>query len=422
MEEDEQPPHQSQTLTLTQTQTTVVTRSTSGRLPLDTLLQIWSHLPPTSLYRLRTVCHLWNTSIISDPLLPNLLLSSLRPYPPPPTLLLILRHTPSEPIKHPDRPALVSTLPASSLFVGTTPVVANFPAHPLRNGFTPYSDSTLLVLPSPDRLSPLCCFASQRFFYLANPSINRFLRLSPPPDHPPSPSTAAFGFSPAQNRFSLVHIAGPTAHILDFGPGQAGSAAWRVVPVLAAGPVRGFGINIDNYFFWRCDDLGLGFVVYLEYERGRFGVIGPPEGNVGEEMMYERMYLVEFKGAVCAVDNFSRPPRMEVWVLHRKEMIEDDMGEVFYWVRKYNVLMTGMSRDEVYPFCDYYFYDEEEGDEEKRREKREVIVLCNKTRSRLYCYNVRSRSIRQVYKPKQRSFEQLALYTPGLFPLTSSSV
>ncbi|KAK9699950.1 hypothetical protein RND81_08G206100 [Saponaria officinalis] len=412
MEEEQNEPPQTTTTTTTNKITIKIpthkTTTNAGILPLDPLLQIWSHLPATSLYRLRSVCHLWNSSIISDPLLPSFRHRLRHRLPPSPTLLLILRHLPSEPIKVPDRPALLSTVPASDLFLSSA--AAAVPSHHLKNGFTPYADTAVFLLPSSHRLSPLCCFASNRFFYLCNPSINRFLRISPSQTRH-STTNAAFGYLPIENRFALVNITDTTAEILEFGPGQAGSATWRVIPDRAPGPVRDFGLMVNKRFFWASAELGLGFSICLDYTKEEFTIINPPQGNAGETMMYDKMYLVEFRGAVCAVDNFSRPPRMQVWVL-------DEVGNDFNWVRKYNVFMTGMSRDVVYPFCDYYFYDENEEDEVKRREKSEMIVLCNKTRSRLYCYNTKSRNTKLVYKPKQRSFEQLALYTPGLFPLS----
>lgn len=265
----------------------------------------------------------------------------------------------------------------------------------IRNGFTPYVDFSLSFLPSK---GPLVCFAANQYFYLCNPSTQEFLRLSPGQNGNSVTSNGAFGFLVDENRYVLVGLKGEKCEFFEFGPGLAGSGSWRVIKQKCPVEVSRFGLMVNREFYWTVAD-GPGFAVCLDVKEEEFRVIPPPEGNENEVILYDMLYLVEFKGCLCAVDNFSRPSRMEIWVLNR---IEDE----FSWNRKFNIFISGMARDIVYPFCDY---EGENGGE---------MVLCNETRNRLYCYNLKNRSIKQVYRPKNRTNDRLAVYTPGLFPLS----
>lgn len=205
-----------------------------------------------------------------------------------------------------------------------------------------------------------------------------------------------------ENKYVLVGLNNEKkCEFFEFKPGQAGLTFWREIKQICPVSVNGFGLMVNRKFYWTVSN-GPGFVVCLDVRTEEFRLISAPQGNENEVILYDMLYLVEFKGCLCAVDNFSRPPRMEIWVLNENE------GD-FSWVRKYNIFISGMDRDMVYPFCDY------EG------ENGEDMVLCNETRSRLYCYNVKNRRIKQVYRPKHRTSDRLTLYTPGLFPLSIAS-
>ncbi|XP_021738215.1 F-box protein At5g18160-like [Chenopodium quinoa] len=356
----------------------------NGRLPPDSLTQIWARLPIKSLYKFRSVCKLWNFLISSDPLLSDLRhqLHHSIPPPPPPNLILFLRHLPDEPVKVPDRPVHLSIRPFEELFrVDRDPNT-----HSIKNGFTPYVDFSLQFLPSK---GPIVCFVSDRYFYLCNPSTQEFLRLPPGPNGNSITSNGGFGFLGDENRY-VVGLTGEKCEFFEFGPGLAGSGCWRQIKQSCPVQVKRFGLMVNREFYWTVEN-GPGFVVCLDVKEEEFRVIPAPQGNENEIILYDLLYLVEFKGCLCAVDNYSRPSRMEIWVLNQIE------GE-FIWNRKFNIFISGMARDVVYPFCDYE--GENGGD----------MVLCNETRSRLYSYNLKNRSIKQVYRPKHRTNDRLAFY------------
>lgn len=212
------------------------------------------------------------------------------------------------------------------------------------------------------------------------------------------------------NRYILTRLSDSgCCEFLEFGPGSAGSGSWRAVKPVCPSRVRGYGVMVDGSFYWTIardsgDETGStrnDFVLCLDTKEERFGVVSRPEGNDGEVILYDHLYLVEFRGSLCAVDNKSRPSRMELWVMTRTEW-------EFTWVRKYNIFISGMGGDLVYPFCDF---EGENGGE---------MVLCNGDRIRLYCYNLKNRSIKIVFRSKNRTIDQLAVYNPGPFPLSAA--
>ncbi|CAO2816940.1 unnamed protein product [Amaranthus hypochondriacus] len=383
-----------ETLTLTNSHHT---RPINGRFTPDILVLIWARLPIKSLYQCRSVCKFWNSLITSDPLLSDLR-HEFRHVPsltPSPNLLLFLRHLSSEPVKVPDRPILLSIRPFEHLIKSDEdPIIRS-----IKNGFTPYNDYTLSIVPSNSN-GPIICISADNYFYLCNPSTQEFFRLSPGKNGKLTTSNAAFGYLDDLNQYLLIGLQfGEKSEIFEFGPGEAGSNSWRQIKQQCPVKTRGFGLMVNRVFYWKVLD-DPGFVVCLDIKEEKFKVIQPPIGNENEVILHDLLYLVEFKGSLCAVDNFSKPPRMQIWMLD-----ENKEGE-FNWVRKINIFISGMDRDIVYPFCDY---EGENGGE---------IVLCNDTRSRLYCYNMKNRSIKQVFRPKQRTNDLLGLYSPGLFPLS----
>ncbi|KAL2928213.1 hypothetical protein RDABS01_019564 [Bienertia sinuspersici] len=300
-----------------------------GRLPPDSLIQIWARLPIKSLYKFRSVCKLWNFLISSDPLLPDLRhhLSHSISFQQPPNLLILLRHLNNEPVKVPDRPIRLSTRPFEEIIrVDRDPNT-----HPVRNGFTPYVDFCVDFVPSN---GPIVCFAADQYFYLCNPSTQEFLRLSPGQNGNSRTSNGAFGYLGDLNRYVLVALTGEKCELLKFGPGQAGSGSWREVKQKCPARVTGFGLMVNQDFYWKLSSDESGFVLCLDVKKEEF-----------------------------------RPPRMGIWVLNQIE-------------------------------------GEEGGD----------MMLCNDTRSRLYCYNLKNRSIKQVFRPKHRTNDRLAFGQPHFEP------
>lgn len=369
-------------------------KTVNGRLPPDSLLQVWARLPLNTLYKCRSVCKLWKSAISSDPLLPNIRHRLNFLFPSPPNLLLFL-HFPNVPLKVPEQPVLLSTLTVEDVVTR----VCDPEPHPIRNGFTPHSDRSLDLLPSK---GPVVCFVSEGYFYLCNPSTQEFLRIARGHSY-----GCAFGYLRSDNRYVLTRLSeNGRCEFLEFGPGSAGSASWRAVKPICPFRVRGFGVMVDRAFYWTIDhgkvEIGSTpneFLLCLDTKDEKFSVLPPPEGNDDEVILYDLLYLVEFRGSLCAVDNKSRPSRMEIWVLTRTEC-------EFAWVRNYNIFISGMERGLVYPFCDF------EG--ENGRE----MVLCNGDTRRLYLYNLKKRRIKIILRDKNRTINRIAVYNPGPFPLS----
>jgi len=163
---------------------------------------------------------------------------------------------------------------------------------------------------------------------------------------------------------------------------------------------------VDEVFYWTIDhgEVEIGsirseFLLCLDPKEEKFRVVPPPVGNDDEVILYDVLYLVEFRGSLCAVDNRSRPSRMEIWVMTQTKC-------EFAWVRKYNIFISGMDGGLVYPFGDF---EGENGGE---------MVLCNGDTSRLYHYNLKNRRIKIVFRDKNRTIDSIAVYNPGPFPLS----
>lgn len=261
----------------------------------------------------------------------------------------------------------------------------------------------LVLLPS---RGDLIFFVGEKGFYVCNPSTRELAKL-PEASHCTSGEVnAGLGYDPLRNEYVLVHLFDRSLNdfydiigceILKFSDGGAGgSCCWKMVEDICAFEVRGWGVLVNDVFYWMIFDtyehLGNEAIGCFDLEKEEFGTVSPPQGIFDPKAVW---FLMEFRGFLCLVDNESRPFTMDIW------MMTDTQNH--QWVKEYSIDLNGDIMPKfIIPL-----------------EHREGEILMSARQESVNSYDIKSRSVKRMDKLIQGGWTWLRIHTDSFFSLGS---
>ncbi|KAL7096289.1 hypothetical protein ACP275_10G071400 [Erythranthe tilingii] len=192
----------------------------------------------------------------------------------------------------------------------------------------------------------LVCFVSESGFYACNPSTQITTKLPEASCCTSGEVNAGMGYVAERDEYVLVHLFDRSLDIhVDYDIGcevltlrDGEDCSWKVVDANCPFVVRGWGVLVNNVFYWMIwdeyNELGDEAIVSFDLEKEEFGIVAPPEGCFDPHGAWS---LVELGGRLCLVDNAARPSTMDIWVLTDLESRS--------WVKEYSIHMSAYSND-----------------------------------------------------------------------------
>ncbi|KAG8376355.1 hypothetical protein BUALT_Bualt09G0054500 [Buddleja alternifolia] len=192
----------------------------------------------------------------------------------------------------------------------------------------------------------LVCFVSDSGFYACNPSTQVMVKLPEASCCTSGEVNAGMGYVKERDEYVLVHLFDRSLDIhVDYDIGcevlrlsDGEDCEWKVVDANCPFVVRGWGVLVENVFYWMIWDeynqVGDEEIVSFDLMKEEFGTISPPEGCFDPHGAWS---LVELGGKLCLVDNMARPLTIDIWVLKDCENQK--------WVCEYSINMNGYAHD-----------------------------------------------------------------------------
>ncbi|KAL3644236.1 hypothetical protein CASFOL_012168 [Castilleja foliolosa] len=192
----------------------------------------------------------------------------------------------------------------------------------------------------------LVCFVSESGFYACNPSTQLMMKLPEASCCTSGEVNAGMGYIKERDEYILVHLFDRSLDIhVDYDIGcevlrltDGGDCSWKVMDVNCPFVVRGWGVYVENVFYWMIWDEynqpGDEAIVSFDLEKEEFGTLSPPEGCFDPHGAWS---LVELGGRLCLVDSMASPLTMDIWVL---KDVENQR-----WVREYSINMNVYTND-----------------------------------------------------------------------------
>ncbi|KAK4414885.1 F-box protein CPR1 [Sesamum alatum] len=252
----------------------------------------------------------------------------------------------------------------------------------------------------------LICFVSESGFYACNPSTQVMMKLPEASCCTSGEVNAGMGYVKERDEYVLVHLFDRSLDIhVDYDIGcevlrlrDGEDCSWQVVNANCPFVVRGWGVLMENVFYWMIWDEynqpGDEAIVSFDLEKEEFGTVSPPEGCFDPNGAWS---LVELGGRLCLVDNVARPLTMDIWVLKDFENQR--------WVREYSINMNTYTND-MLKFIVPLDY-------------RDGKVLMDAKQESLDYYDVKKKQIRRMDHLIAGEWTWLRLYTESFFSLGS---
>ncbi|KAL1547930.1 F-box protein-like protein [Salvia divinorum] len=356
-------------------------------LPTDLIINILSRLPVKSLGKFKSVSKEW-LQLITDPHL----LSAHRELSLSNPNIVLVKKTPFL-----EKPLMrkCTRFDVSSL---------SFDGVSKNLDFSLYlndDENNIEMLPSK---WDLICFVSDSGFYACNPSTQVMVKLPEASCCTSGEVNAGMGYVKERGEYVLVHLFDRSLDLhVDYDIGcevlrlrDGEDCAWEVVDANCPFVVRGWGVLVDNVFYWMIWDEynqpGDEAIVSFDLEKEEFGTVSPPEGCFDPNGAWS---LVELGGRLCLVDSMIRPMTMDIWVL---EDVENHK-----WVREYSIQMNGYTSDMLNFIVPLDYQDGK-------------IVMDAKQESLDY-YDVKKKHIKRMDHLIAGEWNWLRLYTESFFSL-----
>ncbi|KAL0410305.1 UNVERIFIED_CONTAM: F-box protein CPR1 [Sesamum latifolium] len=252
----------------------------------------------------------------------------------------------------------------------------------------------------------LICFVSESGFYACNPSTQVMMKLPEASCCTSGEVNAGMGYVKERDEYVLVHLFDRSLDIhVDYDIGcevlrlrDGQDCSWKVVNANCPFVVRGWGVLVENVFYWMIWDEynhpGDEAIVSFDLEKEEFGTLSPPEDCFDPNGAWS---LVELGGRLCLVDNMARPLTMDIWVLKDFENQR--------WVREYSINMNAYTND-VLKFVVPLDYQDGK-------------VLMDAKQESLDYYDVKKKQIRRMDHLIAGEWTWLRLYTESFFSLGS---
>ncbi|KAH6779247.1 hypothetical protein C2S52_010484 [Perilla frutescens var. hirtella] len=252
----------------------------------------------------------------------------------------------------------------------------------------------------------LICFVSESGFYACNPSTQVMMKLPEASCCTSGEVNAGMGYIKEREEYVLVHLFDRSLDIhVDYDIGcevlrlrDGVDCTWKVVDANCPYVVRGWGVLVENVFYWMIWDEysqpGDEAIVSFDLEKEEFGTVSPPEGCFDPNGAWS---LVELGGRLCLVDNVTRPLTMDIWVL--KDI------ENHKWAREYSIQMNVYTNDMLNFIIPLDYRDGK-------------IVMDAKQES-LDCYDVKKKHIKRMDHLIAGEWNWLRLHTESFFSLRS---
>ncbi|KAB1212106.1 F-box protein CPR30 [Morella rubra] len=361
-------------------------------LPDDVVLNILLRLPVKSLCRFKSVSKHF-LSAISDPFFLRSHRHQSRQNP----NLLFLKHSPPAS----DNPNNSIHVPAHSTVEFLSRDTRGIPV----DFFTLSIPDSVYLLPS--SRGDVVFFAGEKVFYACNPSTREFTKLPPPSDCTSGEINAGLGFNRDTKEYVLIHLFDNSLNhnyeiirceTLRFSDGEAGACSWKGVDDICPFPVRGWGVYVDNGFYWMIfdeyDHPENEAIVSFDLEKEVFRTVAPPQGVLDPDALWS---LVELRGFLCLVDHATRPFVVDIWAMKDCERHE--------WVKDYSIDVEGSIPSAIPLVLDYW-----DGE-----------ILMDEKQGNVCCYDTKAKKIRRFGgKPIEGEWTWLCLYTESFFSLAST--
>ncbi|KAK6139726.1 hypothetical protein DH2020_026536 [Rehmannia glutinosa] len=228
----------------------------------------------------------------------------------------------------------------------------------------------------------LICFVSESGFYACNPSTQVMVKLPEASCCTSGEANAGMGYVKERD---------------EYVKGRE-DCAWKVVDANCPFVVRGWGVLVENVFYWMIwdeyDQPENEAIVSFDLEKEEFGTVSPPEGCFDPLGMWS---LKELGGRLCLVDSVAHPHTMDIWVLKDFENHK--------WVREYSINMNVYSNDMLNFIVPMDFRDGK-------------IVMDAKQESLDY-YDVKKKHIKRMDHLIAGEWDWLRLYFESFFSLGS---
>ncbi|CAK9170669.1 unnamed protein product [Ilex paraguariensis] len=253
----------------------------------------------------------------------------------------------------------------------------------------------------------LICFAGENGFYVCNPSTQEIVELPEATCCTSGDVNAGMGYIVEKNEYVLIHLFDRSldmnvdcdvgCEILTLTDGCCvKDCSWKVVGASCPYVVRGWGVLVENVFYWMIwdeyDHPGNEAIVSFDLGKEEFGTISPPDGCLDPNGLW---FLVELRGCLCLVDNASRPSAMDIWVL---KDYENHM-----WVKEYSIDMNGFD-DGLLKWI--IPLDQRDGE-----------ILMDEKQESLDYYDVDNKSFKRMNNLIAGKWTWLRIYTESFFSL-----
>ncbi|XP_052198934.1 F-box protein CPR1-like [Diospyros lotus] len=252
----------------------------------------------------------------------------------------------------------------------------------------------------------LICFIGETGFYACNPSTQQLVKLPEASCCTSGDINAGMGYISSRNEFVLIHLFDRCldfsveydigCEIMRFTDGCVTNASWKVVEASCPYVVRGWGVLVENVFYWMIwdpyDHPGLDAIVSFDLESEEFGTVEPPKGCLDPNGDWS---LVELTGLLCLIDCTSKPSTMDIWVL------KDYENHV--WVKKHSIDLSRFE-DEL---CKFIIPLDQQDEE----------ILIDSKQDSIEYYNLENKSFNRMHKLSDGEWTWIRLYTESFFSL-----
>lgn len=271
-------------------------------------------------------------------------------------------------------------------------------------GFEVFVNEPVELLPSKWEF---ICFLGDSGFYVCNPSTQLFVKMPEPSCCTSGDLNAGIGFMEETDEYILIHLFDRCmdlssdcdfgCEIMRFKDGfRVSDCSWEVVNASCPFVVRGWGILVNNVFYWMIwdayDHLGDEAIVSFDLKTNEFGTISPPEGCLDLESAW---LLVELNGSLCLVDDVANPFTMEIWVLKDCEKHE--------WAKQYSIDLSGFDAS-LLTFI-------------TPLDQRDGEILMNSNQKSLDYYDLENKIFKKKEKFVKGEWTWVRIYTESFFSL-----